>query len=98
MIYNITKLPPKPIMELNNMVLIADKLKNLTKVFLLDIDFDIMWLTVCLYTALDALGLHILHSTLIIYVYYFLFIKFPRGYFGEMILSKTSGVDSRFLI
>lgn len=69
-IYNITTYPPHSIMELNDFTFIPDRVKNFTKTLLLDLDFDMMWLMICIYTALDAFGLHILVSTLIIYLYY----------------------------
>jgi hypothetical protein len=97
-IYKFTKLSPQPIMDLDNIKLVADRFKSFTRVLLLDLDFDIMWLMVCFYTALDALGLHIVHSTLIFYIYYRFCIVWPRKELGENFLSKTSGVDSRFLI
>ena len=97
-VYNITTYPPSPIMELNDFKFIPDRLKNFTKTLLLDTDFDMMWLMVCIYTALDAFGLDILVSTLIIYIYYIFCIKWFRAYLGERNISRTSGIDSRFLI
>ena len=96
--YNFTKYPPFSILLLEDFRLVADRLMNFTKVLFLDLDFDILWLMVCIFTALDAFGLSVIHSVIIFYVYYKLCIRWPRKDLGEMYLSKTSGVDDRFLI
>lgn len=97
-IYGFTKLPPDSIFDLKHIRLVGDRFMNFTRVLLSDLDFDIIWIMICFFTALDALGLRIMHSALIFYVFYNLCIKWPRAEFGENILSKTSGIDSRFLI
>lgn len=96
--YNFTRLPPESIFNLDRLKLVADRFMHFTRILLSDLDFDILWIMVCFYTALDALGLHVLHTTLIFYCYYKLCIVWPRKSIGEWNLSRTSGIDGRFLI
>ncbi|CAI2379959.1 unnamed protein product [Moneuplotes crassus] len=97
-LYNFFKLPPEAISTLNHFKLIPDKLMNFTRVLFLQFDWDILWLMVCSFTFLDALGLDVTHSIIIFYVIYKFGLKWLRAELGENNLSKTSGIDSRFLI
>jgi ABC-type transport system involved in Fe-S cluster assembly fused permease/ATPase subunit len=94
----VTKIPPQRLGTIKNYLFIADRLMNFTKILLSDLDFDILWLMVCFYIALDAAGLHIMHSTVIFYIYYRIFIVKLRTFFGEWKLAQTSGIDERFLL
>jgi meckelin len=97
-LYNLTRMPPESILDLAHIKLVADRFMNFTRVLLSELDFDIMWLMACFYTAFDAIGLKVIHSTLIFYIFYKFLIRYPRHEIGESKLSRTSGIDSRFLI
>jgi hypothetical protein len=92
-LYNLTKLPPESIADLSHIKLVADKLMNFTRVLLVELDFDMMWLIACFYTFFDVIGLNIVESTLIIYIFYQFCIRYPRQMLGGSKLGKTSGVD-----
>ena len=97
-LYNFTGLPPESIKDLNHIKFIADRLMNFTRVLFSELDFDILWFMACFFTACDAMGLRVMHSVLIFYVIYKFCIRWFKAEVGENYLSKTSGVDSRFLI
>mmetsp|Transcript_11259 Transcript_11259/g.12736 ORF Transcript_11259/g.12736 Transcript_11259/m.12736 type:complete len:412 (-) Transcript_11259:2-1237(-) len=97
-LYNLFKLPPTAISSLQTVRFVADKFMNFTRVLFSEMDFDILWIMSCFFTALDALGFEVMHSVLIFYVFYRFGLRWFRAEMGENILSKTSGIDSRFLI
>lgn len=97
-LYSMFRLPPTNISDIPYITLVPDKLKNFTRILLVDTDFDILFMMVLIFTALDALGLDIVVSGIIFYVFYRYCILAPKKMLGEWNLSRTSGIDSKFLI
>eukprot|EP00343_Euplotes_focardii_P012417 CAMPEP_0205833968 /NCGR_PEP_ID=MMETSP0206-20130828/50423_1 /ASSEMBLY_ACC=CAM_ASM_000279 /TAXON_ID=36767 /ORGANISM="Euplotes focardii, Strain TN1" /LENGTH=236 /DNA_ID=CAMNT_0053140771 /DNA_START=1515 /DNA_END=2222 /DNA_ORIENTATION=- len=88
-----SELPPDNLNNMETPLFLKDYFYGFRRVFFGALDFDILILISCIYTVLDIWELNLLQSTVIIYVYYKLFIELPRKFFGSRNLATKTLVE-----